>query len=366
MLFQGFGRWIHQILGITMQNSCMHYNMYVGDMLIHHTTTALSLRTDSGRQDTAMRQIYLQHATAILCVCVCELFGWLRMPQTKQKTEWMNHRRRSSLNVWVNIKFIYKLMQLRASHNALRCATPARLGWVQVSDENIRTVNSAGEWWATHTHDSHIAFQFLFFFGSFVSVYHAAHTKAHRAYIGIIQPQHGLSLPCLNMLHHICHLSYTTYGRRRQKKKNYPSFELIYAINRDELMKSTSQTRKVYIPVDTEIGYAPHIWHCSRRQAHTLNFRPHTHNAPENRFIHAAAVTFLYFSARHRLAPSMMYLHGCSSNTKDQIFFVDVFFVVFILVYYSVAPGFVCYLNRQISPDESLFVCISICLFQCR
>lgn len=59
--------------------------MYVGDMLIHHTTTALSLRTDSGRQDTAMRQIYLQHATAILCVC--ELFGWLRMPQTKQKTE---------------------------------------------------------------------------------------------------------------------------------------------------------------------------------------------------------------------------------------------------------------------------------------
>lgn len=219
MLFQGFGRWIHQILGITMQNSCMHYNMYVGDMLIHHTTTALSLRTDSGRQDTAMRQIYLQHATAILCVCVCELFGWLRMPQTKQKTEWMNLRRRSSHNVWVNIKFIYKLMQLRASHNALRCATPARLGWVQVSDENIRTVNSAGEWWATHTHDSHIAFQFLFFFGSFVSVYHAAHTKAHRAYIGIIQPQHGLSLPCLNMLHHICHLSYTTYGRRRQKKK---------------------------------------------------------------------------------------------------------------------------------------------------
>lgn len=179
----------------------------------------------------------------------------------------------------------------------MRCDAPLQRVWAECrSPMRIFALLIAQANDGLHTHTTHIShFSFFFFFGSFVSVYHAAHTKAHRAYIGIIQPQHGLSLPCLNMLHHICHLLYTTYGRRRQKKKNYPSFELIYAINRDELMKSTSQTRKVYIPVDTEIGYAPHIWHCSRRQAHTLNFRPHTHNAPENRFIHAAAVIFCIF-----------------------------------------------------------------------
>lgn len=178
----------------------------------------------------------------------------------------------------------------------MRCDAPLQRVWAECrSPMRIFTLLIAQANDGLHTHTTHISHFSVFFFFWFVcgSVYHAAHTKAHRAYIGIIQPQHGLSLPCLNMLHHICHLSYTTYGRRRQKKKNYPSFELIYAINRDELMKSTSQTRKVF--QSTLKSGMLHTFGIVPDDKLTHSISDHTHNAPENRFIHAAAVIFCIF-----------------------------------------------------------------------